>query len=291
MAKVWTPWRRSVAGPCAGLLGMLLLAAAAAREPNVVTAAAALHPQPAPVLRLAGGLLTVNVRDVSLVELLGDLSRQAGFSLAPCAACDQRVSLRFDRLPLDQGLALILRDQNFALRWKGETGAVVLPQHLWLLPPAQGAKQASALTERVQAPVPVPPVAQAVAAAPAPSRQPSALSIGSPQERAEAAASMARGRQPGAVALLTQALADSDRQVRQTAIESLAEIGGAAAAGALALALRDSDARLREAAVNALGDVGGAQAMALLRQAQQDASPFVRRAASETLADLEVKRR
>lgn len=272
---------------------MLLLAAAAAREP--VAASSALHPQPAPALRLAGGLLTVNVREVRLVELLGDLSRQqAGFSLAPCAACDQRISLRFDRLPVDQGLALILRDQNFALRWKGQRDATALPQHLWLLPPAQGPKQVSArAAEPVQ--VPLPALAQPVAAAPPTSppasRQPSALSIGTPQERAEAAGSMARGRQPGAVALLAQALADSDRQVRQTAIESLAEIGGDAAAGALALALRDGDARLREAAVNALGDIGGTQAMALLRQAQQDASHFVRRAASETLADMELRRR
>lgn len=233
------------------------------------------EPAPPRVVRLAGGLLSVDVRDVRLVELLDELSRQAGFTVASCAPCEQRISLRFDSLPLDQGLALILRGQNFALMWQGTTGAAVLPQKLWLLPQGSASPRQPA----------------AMAAEPRASHQSAALSLGTPQERAEAAASMARGHQPGAVATLARALADSDRQVRQAAIESLAEIGGSEAIGALGLALRDGDARLREAAVNALGDLGGTQAIALLRQAQHDASPFVRQAASETLVDLQGKKR
>ena len=286
MMSSLTPSRRGRPNLYAGLLSLLLLAPAVACEPRARLPAPV--PAPAPVLRLAAGLLSVNVRDMKLVELLGELSRQGGFTLVPCTPCEQRISLRFDRLPLDQGLELILRDQNFALRWQRATGAGAMPQQLWLLPavPGQGPSQAAS-----RASLPTQPLAKAVAAAPQASRQPSALSIGTPQERAEAATGLAGSRQLGAVASLAQALADSDRQVRQAAIESLAEIGGADAVGALALALRDSDARLREAAVNALGDVGGGKAMALLRQAQQDASPFVRQAASETLADLAAKRR
>ncbi len=262
--------RRSLCGLC-GLYASLLVL------PPPVQAR---EPPPARRVHLAGGLLSVNVHDVKLVELLDELSRQADFAVASCAPCEQRISLRFDSLPLDQGLALVLRDQNFALMWKVAARATVLPKKLWLLP------QVAASPQQLAAVAAVEPRTRE----PRTSRQPAALSLGTPQERAEAAASMARGRQPGAVVTLTRALADSDRHVRQAAIESLVEIGGSEAIGAVGLALRDGDARLREDAVNALGDLGGPQAMALLRQAQQDASAFVRRAASQTLADLHGKK-
>ncbi len=257
-------------------------------------------PEPPAVVRLVGGQLSVNVRDARLVDVLDELSRQGGFGLAPCAACEQRISLRFDRLPLGEGLALILRDQNFALRWQAAVGTAGVPRQLWLLPQVQQQRSNQApnqSTNHVSNPgtsapaAPARPLAAVVDAAPLAARPPSALIVGTPQERAEAAAALARRRPPDAVASLARALADSDRQVRHAAIESLAEIGGAQAVGALALALRDGDARLREAAVNALGDLGGAKAIALLRQAQQDSSPFVRQAASETLADLLAKQR
>ena len=273
---------------------MLLPSPAPGREPSVPAAA------PPPVVHLAGGLLSVNARDAKLVDVLDELSRQGGLGLAPCEACEQRVSLRFDRLPLSEGLALLLRDQNFALRWQAVAGSAGVPRQLWLLPRVPELRSSQAPSEVSQPaskqairppPAPARPVAAVAAAAPRAAMPPLALIVGTPQERAEAAAALARSRAPGTVASLAQALADSDRQVRQMAIESLAEIGGADAVGALALALRDGDARLREAAVNALGDLGGAKAITLLRQAQQDASPFVRQAASETLADLLARKR
>ena len=239
-----------------------------------------------PVVRLTASLLSVKAVDVKLVELLDEVSRQAGFAVVPCEACEQRISLRFDRLPLEQGLSMILRDQHFVLSWRAEAAGRLVPHRLWLLP--QPGTRPSA--RRPASDVPRSERERAALESHA-SPLRSALAIGTPDDREQAAAAMGQVRDPRAVAPLARALADSDAQVRRAAIESLAEIGGADAVGAMALALRDSEPRLREAAVNALGDLGGPKAMALLRQAQQDPTSFVRQAAIETLDELQRAQR
>lgn len=259
-------------------------------------------PSARPSVRLAAGLLSVDVHDVKLIDLLDDVSRRAGFAVARCAGCDQTISLQLDRLPLAQALTIILQDQSFVLRWKHGAASRAVPQQLWLLPqpqtrqlpPPQGLQLPPPQTR--QLPRSAPPAKPGDAREPAAfetlaSRPPSALGSGTPDERAQAAADVGQRRDANAVGLLAQALADSDAQVRRAAIESLAEIGGARAAGALGLALRDADARIREAAVNALGDVGGPAAIGLLRQAQRDTTAFVRSAATETLEDLQARDR
>lgn len=232
-----------------------------------------------PFVRLAAGLLSVRVHEVKVIALLDEVSRQAGFSVAPCTACEQRISVQFDRLPLERGLSIILQDQNFGLRWKRTPAAAgVVPNRLCILPqptPAPAARARPAID------------LVSVAIGSQASRQRSALSTGHPEDREQAAIAMGHGRDTSAVALLARALSDSASGVRRAAIEALAEIGGADAAEALAPALRDADPRLREAAVNALGDLGGPTAMALLRQAQRDETGFVRRAAIETLEALQ----
>lgn len=233
-------------------------------------------------VRLAAGSLSVKVVDVALVELLDEVSRQAGFAVAPCMACEQKISLQFDRLPLAQGLSTILQDQNFVLRWKYAAAGSLVPHRLWILPQTDSRQSAQLAA----------PAAQSIGRKQAAiesqaSRLRSALSIGAPDDREQAAAAMGQRRDPRAVAPLARALADSDAQVRHAAIESLAEIGGSSATDALALALRDAHPRNREAAVNALGDVGGPRAIALLRQAQTDPTSFVRQAATETLEGLQ----
>lgn len=257
------------------LLLMLLPQQAQAQQSALLRTASTVAPASSrPVVRLAGGLLSVNAADVKLVELLNDVSRQAGFDVVPCDACEQRISLRFDQLPLEQGLSMILRDQHFVLRWQAAPAGRWMPHRLLILP--QHALRPSAR-----------PAASVVPR----SELRSALGIGTPDDREQAAAAMGQARDPRAVAPLARALADSAVHVRRAAIESLAEIGGADAVDALALALRDGEPRLREAAVNALGDLGGAKAIALLRQAQRDPTPFVRQAATETLDELQGARR
>lgn len=274
-------------GLWASLLLMLLPQQAQAQQPAPLLSPSTDAPASTrPVVRLTAGLLSVKAADVKLVELLDDVARQAGFAAVPCEACEQRVSLRFDRLPLEQGLSMILRDQHYVLSWRAAPAGRLVPHRLWVLP--QPGTRPSA--RRPASDVPRSERERAALESHA-SQLRSALGIGTPDDREQAAAAMGQVRDPRAVAPLARALADSDAHVRRAAIESLAEIGGADAVGALALALRDGEPRLREAAVNALGDLGGPKAMALLRQAQQDATAFVRQAAIETLDELQRARR
>lgn len=262
-------------GLCAGLL-VLPPSPGEARDASNVA-----PPSTSRFVRLAAGSLSVNVHDVKLVELLDEVSRQAGFAVAPCVACEQRISLRFDRLPLEQALSIILQDQNFILKWKHAAAASVRPHKLWILPQPNAMQPARlAPSKQTNGDEPASVDSQA-------SRLRSALSTGTPEDREQAAVAMGQRRDASAVGPLARALADSDPEVRRAAIDSLAEIGGADAAGALGPALRDADPRIREAAVNALGDLGGPKAIALLREAQHDAAAFVRQAATETLAELQ----
>jgi type II secretory pathway component HofQ len=55
------------------------------------------------------------VKDVSLKELLEEISRQSGLSVVGSGSLDEKITIEFHNLPLDEGLRLILRHHSFAL--------------------------------------------------------------------------------------------------------------------------------------------------------------------------------
>jgi len=91
-----------------------------------------------------------------------------------------------------------------------------------------------------------------------------------------------------AVAPLTDALRDSEREVRQNAATALGYIGKAAAPAvpALAGALSDKDWQVRRAAALALGRTGSKDAEKPLKQAQKDKVEGVRDAAKQGQREL-----
>jgi len=236
------------------------------------------------IVHFDAGLLSVKVRDVALLELLDEVSRQADFTVMPYAATGRRVSLEFNQLPLAEALLTILKDRSSVLEWKSpitgkRASADALLERLWLLP-APGEKHLAQLALPAKVSGRTARAQIDVAALRA------ALKSGASESREHAAIALGQAGGASALAALAQALTDSDVDVQQAAIESLAEIGGADSVGALAVALRDRNPRIREAAVNALGDIDGKIAIALLQQAQTDETAFVRQAATETLDQL-----
>jgi HEAT repeats len=240
---------------------------------------------PARGVQLADGLLSVDALEIDVAELLAEIARQAGFEFRSSMAAPDRVSLRFARLPLDQGLLLILSGQSYTLKWSDSNAppGARQPASLWvfdLRAETSGRVTATATTE-------ITPDAVELLAA---------LRHGTPQEREQAAADLGQllplgqadpakraGSEATTMRALAAALADSDPQVRLAAIESLGAIGGDAAALALEVALRDLEPRVREAAVDALGDIGAAAALALLKRARADEVDYVREAADEAI--------
>ena len=70
-------------------------------------------PAPRPAVSYEGGLLDVSTRNRPLSRLLDSISRQArvAFILDP-AVDDERVSVEFEALPLDEGIRQILKNQD-----------------------------------------------------------------------------------------------------------------------------------------------------------------------------------
>lgn len=73
-----------------------------------------------PVIRLAGGLLTLSVRNVPLQEILDTIGRAGGIDISISGADGQiRVSHSFVGRPLAEGLAELLNGRNYLLLYKG----------------------------------------------------------------------------------------------------------------------------------------------------------------------------
>lgn len=238
-------------------------------------------------VRCADGLLSVQVRDVALGELLDEVASQCGIALVRYVALTQKLTLDFQRLPLEKGLRRILRSRSYVLQSAPPTlgkqpATAARAQTLWLLP--QGNEK-----YWTQSPISVATSGAKFLADESAldvSNLESVLSAGNIEDREQAAVALGKRGHARAVAPLSRALADRNADVREAAIASLAEIGGTEAAQALATALRDDDPRMREQAVDALGEVGGQTATGLLHQALTDEVAFVRQAATEMLEQL-----
>lgn len=224
-------------------------------------------------IRFNDGRLTVKVRDLSQVELLEEIARQAGLRLIHGGEASPLVSSEFHALPLEVALRQLLRGGSYVLAY-----ADGRPTALWVLPRDEadqvGARRAIQRPQFGSVGQERPDEADGLEAG---------LDSEDPDARAEAAAALGESEGPDAVAVLGSALADPDRDVREAAIESLAELGNDDALQALEIALMDQDPRIREQAVDAIGEIGGPVAVRLLQQALQDQEDFVREAAVEYL--------
>lgn len=60
-------------------------------------------------------LLTVKAEDVPLQEVLQEIARQSDLSVEGSGLLEDKITIQFDRLALDEGLRLILRRYSFAL--------------------------------------------------------------------------------------------------------------------------------------------------------------------------------
>lgn len=274
-------WQTRTTGPAAGLPAL------AGRLPSLPGA-------PARGVFLADGWLSVDAVEVDVAALLAEVARQAGFEFRSSMAAPDPISLRFDRLPLDKGLLLILSGQRYALAWIDPNAApgARWPLSLWLFGPQAAPDAPPGALNPIATTAPS-PIGTPAPARPDPAELLAALRAGTPPEREQAAADLGQLGRDGSVSTqaLAAALADGAARVRLAAIESLATIGGVDAALALEMALRDPAPRVREAAVDALGEIGGSTALALLEQARADPVDYVREAAIEAIERLRLPAR
>lgn len=218
-------------------------------------------------IECVGGYLSIKVIEMQIAALLDEVARRCGLTVFTYVALEQKLSMEFNQLSLEQGLRRVLRTRSYMLQ--AET--------LWVLP--QGEEKYAAQ-----------PIAAAKSHSDVSVLQ-STLRSSNSEDREQAAMALGKRAQGSAVGSLREALSDSSLEVREAAILSLGEIGGTDAAQALTVALRDNNPRIREQVVDALGSVGGPVAHELLQLALRDEVGFVRQAAQEMLDQLKSKTR
>ena len=211
--------------------------------------------QSAHFIQFADGLLTVKVKDVSLNELLDEISRQSGLSVVGSGSLHDRITIEFRNLPLDEGMRLILRHHSFALAYAQQTpednqSLVSRPETLWIF--SKGGKGYPIKTTVVDrnrrrgSPKVVPPDIRSLQVA---------LMSGDSSEREDAVDALGESKRLKAVPVLRLALEDVDEDVREAAVDALAEIGGETAIRLLEQALADEDESIRETAADILAEL------------------------------------
>ncbi len=257
-----------------------------AKDKLKITEAETQPSQSARFIQFVNDQLTVKVKDVSLQELLEGIARQGGLTLVLSGSLEDRITIEFHQLPLDEGLRRILGYQSFAVEYAQQTpeespSTVRRPTKLWIFSKAEiGYRVQTTVVDGNTRGDSLKDVATDI------QRLQVTLMSEDPGERAEAVEALGESERPEAVTHLSVALADEDEDVREAAIAALASIGGDEAAEALAMALQDEEAWLREEAVDALGEIGGDAAAQALVAALQDEDSSMREEAVDALREI-----
>ncbi len=95
-------------------------------------------------IQFANDLLSVEVQDVSLREVLQEIARQGGLTLVPSGSLEDRITVEFYQLPLGEALRRILRQWSFAVEYfqqrpEESPSTVPQPKTLWILSKAEKA--------------------------------------------------------------------------------------------------------------------------------------------------------
>jgi len=239
------------------------------------------------VVRFTDGLLSVDLHEALLADVLVEIAQQSGLVLTGSPFLANKVTVKFDQLPLDSALHLILRGQSYGLfsrrvpRSGGDAARVQRELRIFPRHESPRVEDAPVGSDSEHAP-------------PATSNIAALLAVldtsDDSGEKEDAIQALAETGRPEIVLPMShRALADEDQGVRLTAVHALATIGGIEAVQALSLALEDEDNGVRKQAVVALGNIGGEQAIELLWfEWARDWSQSVRDAAAVELERLGV---
>jgi hypothetical protein len=263
-----------------------------------------------PLIQIANGRLTAQLRDVSLPAVLDEIAAKNGIRIFVSSQVHKRVTASFRGLALEEGLRRLLGGTNVAYFYTkrpagvGKNAALKLIRVDVLPGPAgeadvevvdadegdaalasQSAEgdgselraEAAKVLGRTGDPSSIDPLAEAL------------TGDADPAVRAAAAKALGKTWSEEAVQPLAEAaLQDPSAEVREAATRALGETWSEAATGSLLEALTyDRDALVREQAALALGQTAGDEAVeALIRAFLEDRRWFVRDGAAAALAAI-----
>jgi len=243
---------------------------------------------------LENGLLTVEARDVPLVEVVTAIGDRAGFETLVLGDVDIRVNASFSDLPINEALDQVLGRSNRVIVYAppDEHSPKQSVVRLWLL--GSGAATDDAMTGETPAP-PADPLQSAdpktrseavlrLGAGVATEAELEALADALQNDeqslvRTRAAIALGALRDERAVSALEVALLDDSPSVRIQAIHALSKIGGERATSALGdVLLHGTDPQQRLVAAQGLAALGTALARQYLDAVSEDPDDDVRAA-------------
>lgn len=223
-----------------------------------------------PVVTFKDGRLGVRAEDLPLPWLLVELSRRGGVAIMGAEGLgDERISVQFQDLPLDEGLRQLLKGHDAFFFYGAEETAPASLKAVWVYPKFTG--------RTIQ---PVPPEKWA-------STGEIEAKLGDPsaEARSRAIFALVERKRDQALDAVLQALKDKDDQVRTRALYGAVSSSVNLPVVTLReLALHDRSPEVRFLALQALTEHPEGRVIA--KMALNDPNPHVRRKAQEILLQL-----
>lgn len=250
------------------------------------------------IIQFANDQLTVKVKDMSLRELLQEITRQSGLILFWYGSPEERITMQFHRLPLDVGLRQILSQKNFAIEYAQQThedgkSTVRLPTKLWIFH-NNGEKTYPIHTMLAEdAEQDMEENALGTFELPLDVRSVESLTLALSKEksdevRQEIIQAMAWLGDEQAIEPLERVLReDQNSDLRESAVLALLQIGGDEVIDPIANAITDKDSTVRELSLIALAEVGSVRASEAMRQALEHGDRKARNKTAELFRQLQ----
>jgi hypothetical protein len=195
---------------------------------------------------LIDNLLTVDIRDVTLREVLGELSAKNGISfLFPPSVGEEKVMVRFSHYKIDEGLHKILAPYNRIFIYTKNTSDVHHPSttrltEVRILPRDEDKKEGK----------------ERITSSTDPKTSTSSEKTQEEVSRHEKKEPPQKKEGTESFKTLSKGMKSTNVEERMEAVKGLASVGNVNAIGSLSSALRDKNPAVREEAEKALGKIG-----------------------------------
>ncbi len=273
--------RGSVVTRSVGLVAFLLTAVGSvAAGPGRAAPAAEVDVSRATIeVAVRQGLLSVNLRDAPLADVLQAIGEQAGFRVIIKGDLSAPVTWSFTQAPVDKALRRLLQNTSSVLIYAPSRDGGIGPLVEVIV--LETKADAAARTAQIARMIPAKRTGG--------SRKTAVVSLNDDREdRLRAVQRLAN--KPDAAATKDLALLlseDEDPMIRRIAAIALGKIGGARAEAALTGALEDEDSLVRGRAIQALARKWGHKAVGSLgKTLMKDPDPTVRRQAALSLGRM-----
>jgi len=260
-------------------------------------------------IKFRNGLLSVDLKDKPLFEILQGLSRIMDVKIETVALKDRPITVTFSEEPLEKGLKRLLSNQNTVFVYLDQDKKTEQVRLVKIIifgsdantasreiggdkPPSEQQTEKAEQhsldladhedldTGRV--------INNEKAGAPSLQELVSNLQNQDPDLREDALYDIASDHEAEALPYLEKSLTqDENSMVRVSAAELLGEIDSEASISALAKGLQDADVNVRRAVIDALGIIGGAKVLPALNTALQEKNSELREEVEDLIKEIE----